>query len=120
MFCTTPGVALSRAVTPKKAMEMLLTGTAISPQEALEFGLVNRVVPPEKLEEEVMALARQISAASSYTLAIGKHAFYRQVELERPAAYDLAERVMVENLLAEDAQEGISAFLEKREAKWAN
>ena len=120
LFCTTPGVALSRAVTPKKAMEMLLTGRPISPQEALEFGLVNRVVPPEKLDAEVMALAQQVSAASSYTLAIGKQAFYRQVELERPAAYDLAQRVMVQNLLAEDAQEGISAFLEKREPRWAN
>jgi enoyl-CoA hydratase/carnithine racemase len=67
-----------------------------------------------------MALARHISAASSYTLALGKHAFYRQVELERPAAYELAQRVMVQNLLAEDAQEGISAFLDKRQPKWSN
>lgn len=106
LFCTTPGVALARAVTPKKAMEMLLTGTPIGPHEALEYGLVNRVVPPEKLEEEVMELARQISTASSYTLAMGKRAFYQQVELECPAAYDLAQRAMVENLLAEDAQVG--------------
>jgi enoyl-CoA hydratase/carnithine racemase len=120
LFCTTPGVAVSRAVTPKKAMEMLLTGTPLSAQEALECGLINRVVQVDKLEEEVMALARQISAASTYTIAVGKSAFYRQLELERPAAYDLAQRVMVENLLAEDAQEGIAAFLEKRQPKWAN
>ena len=120
LFCTTPGVAVARAVMPKKAMEMLLTGTPIPAQEALEFGLINRVVPQEELEERVMALARQISNASSHTLAIGKPAFYQQLEMDRPAAYGFAQRVMVENLLAEDAQEGISAFLQKREPKWSN
>ena len=120
LFCTTPGVAVSRAVMPKKAMEMLLTGTPIPAREALEIGLINRVVPSEELEERVMALARQISAASSHTLALGKPAFYQQLDMDRPAAYGFAQRVMVENLLAEDAQEGITAFLEKREAKWAN
>ena len=120
LFCTTPGVAVSRAVMPKKAMEMLLTGTPIPAREALDFGLINRVVPPEELEERVMELARQISSASSQTLALGKPAFYQQIDMDRPAAYGFAQRVMVENLLAEDAQEGITAFLEKREAKWAN
>jgi enoyl-CoA hydratase/carnithine racemase len=120
LFCTTPGVAVARAVMPKKAMEMLLTGTPIPAQEALEFGLINRVVPPEELEDRVMALARQISAASSQTLAIGKPAFYQQVEMDRPAAYGYAQGVMVENLMAEDAQEGITAFLQKREPKWSN
>jgi enoyl-CoA hydratase/carnithine racemase len=120
LFCTTPGVALGRAVHTKKAMEMLLTGTPISAREALEVGLVNRVVPDEELEERVMELARQISSASSQTLAIGKPAFYRQIEMDRPAAYDLAQKVMVDNLLKEDAQEGISAFLEKREPHWNN
>jgi len=120
LFCTTPGVAVSRAVMPKKAMEMLLTGTPIPAQEALEIGLINRVVPPEELEERVMALARQISAASRHTLAIGKPAFYQQLDMDRPAAYGFAQRVMVENLLAEDAQEGISAFLQKREPKWSS
>ena len=119
LFCTTTGVAVARAVMPKKAMEMLLTGAPISAQEALEFGLISRVVAPEELEENVMGLARQISAASAPTLALGKKAFYQQVELDRPAAYRLAQRVMVENLLEEDAHEGISAFLEKRQPKWA-
>ncbi len=120
LFCTTPGVAVSRAVMPKKAMEMLLTGTPIPAREALECGLVNRVAPPDELEERVMALARQISSASSHTLAIGKPAFYQQLEMGRPAAYGFAQKVMVENLMAHDAQEGISAFLQKREPKWAN
>ncbi len=118
LFCTTPGVAVARAIMPKKAMEMLLTGTPISAQEALEFGPISRVVPAAELEEHVMQLARQIAKASSQTLAIGKPAFYQQIELDRPAAYDMAQRVMVENLLAEDAQEGIAAFLEKRNPQW--
>ena len=120
LFCTTPGVALGRAVHTKKAMEMLLTGTPIPANEALAVGLVNRVVPDDQLEEQVMELARQISSSSSQTLAIGKPAFYRQIEMDRPAAYDLAQKVMVDNLLKDDAQEGISAFLEKREAHWNN
>ena len=120
LFCTTPGVAVSRAVMPKKAMEMLLTGTAIPALEALEFGLINRVVPPDELEQSVMELARQISSASTQTVAIGKPAFYRQLDMDRRAAYGFAQRVMVENLLAEDAQEGINAFLEKREPKWVH
>ena len=118
LFCTTPGVAVARAVMPKKAMEMLLTGAPIPAQEALDFGLVSRVAPADELEECVMALARRIASASSQTLAIGKPAFYQQLEMDRPAAYDMAQRVMVENLLAEDAQEGIAAFLEKRDPKW--
>ena len=119
LFCTTPGVALARSVaTTKKAMEMLLTGAPISSREALEIGLVNRVTPDAELEEQVMDLARQISSASSQTLAVGKPAFYQQIELDRPAAYDMAQKVMVDNLLKEDAKEGIAAFLEKREPNW--
>ena len=118
LFCTTPGVAVSRAVMPKKAMEMLLTGDPISAQEALEFGLVNRVVSPEELETTVMELARKISSASSQTLAIGKPAFYRQLEMDRPAAYKFAQGVMVDNLMADDAREGITAFLDKRDPHW--
>lgn len=120
LFCTTPGVAVARAVMPKKAMEMLLTGAPIPASEALEFGLISRVADPDELEEEVMELARQIARASSRTLALGKPAFYRQLEMDRPSAYTMAQQVMVDNLLEEDAQEGITAFLEKREPHWKN
>jgi len=118
LFCTTPGVALVRAVGPKKAMEMLLTGQPISAREAEQAGLVNRVVPADRLDEETMALARQIITASGYTLGVGKRAFYEQLPLDRPRAYEVASRVMVENTLAPDAQEGMKAFLEKRPPKW--
>ena len=120
LFCSTPAVALSRAVSQKRAMEMLLTGIPISARTAQEWGLVNRVVPADLLEDTVMHLAQHIARASSYTLAIGKQAFYRQLQVERPAAYEMAQRAMVENLLAHDAQEGITAFLEKREPQWMN
>ena len=120
LFCTTPGVAVARAVMPKKAMEMLLTGAPIPASEALEFGLISRVADPDELEEEVMKLARQVARASSRTLALGKPAFYRQLEMDRPSAYTMAQQVMVDNLLEEDAQEGITAFLEKREPHWKN
>ena len=90
----------------------------MSAAEALEIGLVNRVVADDELEEQVWDLAARIGAASSQTLAVGKPAFYRQIELDRPAAYEMAQKVMVDNLLKEDAKEGISAFLEKREPRW--
>ena len=120
LFCSTPAVALSRAVNPKQAMEMLLTGIPISARTALDWGLVNRVVPASQLEGAVMDLARHIARASAYTLAVGKQAFYRQLQVDRPEAYAMAQRTMVENLLAEDAREGITAFLEKREPQWQN
>ena len=120
LFCSTPAVALSRAVNPKQAMEMLLTGIPITAQTAMDWGLINRVVPEDQLEDSVMQLAWHIAKASSYTLAVGKQAFYRQLQVDRPAAYDMAQRTMVENLLTYDAQEGITAFLEKREPEWAN
>jgi enoyl-CoA hydratase/carnithine racemase len=120
LFCTTPGVALVRAVLPKKAMEMLLTGTSISAQEAERAGLVNRVVPKEKLAEQTMALARQICDASRSILALGKRAFYDQLPLDYAGAYAQAQRIMVANALATQAQEGIRAFLEKRVPKWAD
>ena len=119
LFCTTPGVALARAVPRKKAMEMLLTGKPISAEEALECGLVNRVVPPEELVEQTLALARQIASASSETVAMGKAAFYRQVEVALPDAYVLAEKAMVDNLRTDDAREGIDAFLSKRPPRWS-
>ena len=119
LFCTTPGVALARAVGPKKAMEMLLTGRAISAAEAERAGLVNRVVSPDRLEPETLALARQILAASSYVIGLGKRAFYAQAALDRPAAYDLAQRAMVENCQAADAREGMTAFLAKRQPRWS-
>ncbi len=118
LFCTTPGVALSRAVGPKKAMEMLLTGTPIPAREAEAAGLVNRVVPAERLHDEALALARQVAAASADTLAIGKRAFYEQLPLDRPSAYAVAQRVMVENAARPDAREGMNAFLEKRPPRW--
>ena len=119
LFCTTPGVAVSRTVQVKKAMEMLLTGSAITASEAVEYGLINRAVPKDKLKQEVEGLARKISAASASTIALGKSAFYRQREMDIPEAYQMAEKVMVENLLSEDAYEGITAFLEKRTPTWS-
>ena len=118
LFCTTPGVAVSRAIRTKKAMEMLLTGTPITAHEAVEYGLINRAVPADQLRDEVAELARTISNASAYTVALGKSAFYRQREMDIPTAYEMAEKVMVENLVAADAQEGITAFLEKRTPHW--
>ena len=118
LFCTTPGVAVARSVMPKKAMEMLLTGKPISAREALEFGLISRIAPAEELETQVMELARQIASASADTLALGKAAFYQQIEMDRPSAYQFASKVMVDNLQTDDAKEGISAFLEKRQPVW--
>jgi enoyl-CoA hydratase/carnithine racemase len=118
LFCTTPAVALARAVTPKKAMEMLLTGSPISAREAERAGLVNRVVPSAQLADETMKLAQQICSASTSTVALGKKAFYEQLPLDRPAAYEVAQKAMVKNAVAADAQEGMRAFLEKRAPKW--
>jgi enoyl-CoA hydratase/carnithine racemase len=118
LFCTTPGVALARAVPGKKAMEMLLTGNPISAAEAERAGLVNRVVPDERLHEETLALARQIAEASRDTIALGKRGFYQQIQRDRPAAYAVAQDVMVGNSQDANAQEGICAFLEKRRPVW--
>jgi enoyl-CoA hydratase/carnithine racemase len=118
LFCSTPMVALSRAVGRKAAMEMLLTGELIDAHRAREIGLVNRVVPDNALDAAVTALARQIAGKSCLTLAIGKQAFYRQAELDLAAAYTLTAEVMTRNMLAHDAEEGIDAFLEKRPAVW--
>ena len=120
LFCTTPGVAVSRAIGAKRSMEMLLTGHPISADYAAEIGLINRVVSPDDLEQSVLQLARQIGEASSSTVALGKQAFYNQMELGTSDAYQLAEETMVKNLQDEDAREGIAAFLEKRTPKWNN
>jgi enoyl-CoA hydratase/carnithine racemase len=119
LFCTTPMVALSRAVGRKRAMEMLLTGRIVDAYTAAEWGLVNRVVPAAELASETRRLACQIAEASSFTIGLGKHAFYSQIDLDQPKAYAYAREVMTGNAVAHDAQEGISAFLEKRPATWS-
>jgi enoyl-CoA hydratase/carnithine racemase len=118
LFCSTPMVALSRAVGRKAAMEMLLTGELIDAEKAKALGLINRVVPGAELHGAVDALAHQIAAKSAFTVAIGKEAFYRQAELDLAGAYRYAAEVMTRNMLAEDAAEGIDAFLEKRRPIW--
>ncbi|MDE2007547.1 MAG: enoyl-CoA hydratase [Rhodospirillales bacterium] len=118
LFCSTPMVALSRAVGRKAAMEMLLTGELIDAARAREIGLINRVVPDAELDAAVAALAGRIAGKSPLTLAIGKEAFYRQAECDLEAAYRYASEVMTRNMLARDAEEGIDAFLGKREPVW--
>jgi enoyl-CoA hydratase/carnithine racemase len=118
LFCTTPMVALSRAVGRKRAMEMLLTGKLVGASTAAEWGLINRVVPANQLESATRELACAIAEASSFTIALGKQAYYAQIDLDQLKAYAYAKEVMTLNSLAHDAQEGMSAFLEKREACW--
>jgi enoyl-CoA hydratase/carnithine racemase len=118
LFCSTPMVALSRNVSAKHAMEMLLTGDMVSAEDAWRIGLVNRVVPGGKAQDEALAFARKITSKSALTLKVGKEAFYRQRDMAIGEAYDYAAKVMVENMLARDAEEGIGAFIEKREPRW--
>jgi enoyl-CoA hydratase/carnithine racemase len=118
LFCSTPMVALSRNVSRKAAMEMLLTGDMVGATKACEIGLINRVVPAHALMDEALALAQKIAAKPRATLKIGKEAFYRQIELPLDEAYGYASCVMVDNMLHAEAQEGISAFLEKRAPSW--
>jgi enoyl-CoA hydratase/carnithine racemase len=118
LFCSTPMVALSRNVSRKHAMQMLLTGDLISAEEAARIGLINEVVPAGQERAAAIKLAEKVAAKSTLTVKIGKEAFYRQAEMSLADAYDYASHVMVENMLARDAEEGISAFIEKREAKW--
>lgn len=118
LFCSTPMVALTRNIGRKQAMEMLLTGETIDAATAERFGLINRAVPASELDDAVLALARRIASKSPLTLAIGKEAFYRQAEMSTKDAYAYASEVMTRNMLARDAQEGIGAFIEKREAVW--
>jgi enoyl-CoA hydratase/carnithine racemase len=118
LFCSTPMVALSRNVPRKRAMEMLLLGEMLPAQAAAEYGLVNRVVPANKLMEEALGLARLIASKPAATLAVGKEAFYRQIEMPLAEAYDYAAGVMVTNMLHAEAKEGIGAFIDKRPPDW--
>jgi len=118
LFCTTPMVALSRAVGRKRALQMLLTGEMVDAATAADWGLVNRVVAPEALEETTLTLARRIADASRLVVGIGKAAFYAQIELDQNKAYAYAKEVMTMNALADDAQEGMAAFVERRSPQW--
>jgi len=118
LFCSTPMVALARNVARKRAMEMLLLGEMLPAAQAADYGLINRVVAQDRLMEEAMALAGKIAEKSPATVAIGKAAFYAQIEMPLGEAYAYASKVMVENMMAADAAEGIAAFLDKRKPEW--
>jgi len=118
LFCSTPMVALSRAVGRKRALEMLMTGKLVDARTACEWGLINRAVPADQLEAETRQLACHIAQASGFTVGLGKQAYYAQIDLDQQNAYAYTKEVMSMNALAQDAQEGISAFLEKRAACW--
>ena len=118
LFCTTPMVALSRAIGRKRALQMLMTGKLISAETAADWGLVNTVVPADELESATRELALSIASASSLTVALGKQAFYTQIDLDQPKAYAYAKEVMSMNAMAADAQEGMCAFLDKRQPAW--
>ena len=118
LFCSTPMVALSRNVPRKQAMEMLLTGEPVSATTARDIGLVNRVVAAGTERDAAIALAQKVALKSAYTIKLGKAAFYRQAEMSLADAYRYAAEVMTENMMAHDAEEGIGAFIEKREPKW--
>jgi enoyl-CoA hydratase/carnithine racemase len=120
LFCSTPMVPVARSIGRKRALEMLFTGEMIDARTALEWGLVNRVVAADRLDQEVDELARRIASASAYVLALGKRAFYAQDQLPEDGAYDIAYEVMVDNAQADDAHEGMRAFLEKRAPQWRN
>jgi len=118
LFCTTPMVALTRAIGRKRALEMLLTGQMVDAHTAADWGLINRVVPAAELEGESRKLAAKVAEASSMVVALGKQAFYAQIDLDQPKAYAYAKEVMSRNAVAADAQEGIAAFLGKRPPCW--
>uniref|UniRef100_A0ABM5GLX2 Enoyl-CoA hydratase domain-containing protein 3, mitochondrial n=1 Tax=Pogona vitticeps TaxID=103695 RepID=A0ABM5GLX2_9SAUR len=120
LFCSTPGVAVGRSLPRKVALQMLLTGEPMTAQEALLHGLVSRVVPEDKLEEETLRIARKICESSRSVLALGKAAFYKQMEQDLSAAYGTTSRVMVDNLAMKDGQEGIEAFISKRKPAWSS
>jgi enoyl-CoA hydratase/carnithine racemase len=118
LFCSTPMVPVSRAVGRKRAMQMLLTGDPIDAATALDWGLINRVVPREQLEPAALELVQAIARSSAYTVATGKRAFYSQIDRTEDEAYEHCEQVMTDNALAHDAQEGMTAFLDKRAPVW--
>ena len=118
LFCSTPMVALSRNVSRKHAMEMLLTGELITAEHAARIGLINAVTEPGRERDEALKLAKTIAAKSAVTVKLGKEAFYRQIEMPLDEAYSYTAEVMVENMLARDAEEGIGAFIDKRQPKW--
>ena len=118
LFCSTPMVPLSRTVGKKQAMEMLLTGDLIDAKKALSIGLINNVFETEKLQENVLKIANKIASKSSATIKIGKDAFYKQKDMSLKEAYDYTSKIMTENMLHKDSEEGITAFLEKRSPNW--
>ncbi|XP_016072430.1 PREDICTED: enoyl-CoA hydratase domain-containing protein 3, mitochondrial [Miniopterus natalensis] len=120
LFCSTPGVALGRAVPRKVALEMLFTGEPISAQEALLHGLLSRVVPEEQLEKETMRIAKKIASLSRPVVSLGKATFYKQVRQDLRTAYHLASQTMVDNVALQDGQEGIKAFIQKRKPAWSH
>jgi enoyl-CoA hydratase/carnithine racemase len=120
LFCSTPMVAVSRKVSIKKTMKMLLTGESIDAKYAKEIGLINECYPIEILESEVLNLAKKIASKSNLTIKIGKKAFYKQIEMSLRKAYKHTSKVMTENMMKQDAKEGVSAFLEKRKPSWKN
>ncbi|CAB3997826.1 enoyl- hydratase domain-containing 3, mitochondrial [Paramuricea clavata] len=120
LFCSTPAVALGRAVPHKITMEMLFTGKPISAEDAFRYGLINKVVPEDDLEEETMKLAEQICTTSQPVVAMGKKCYYKQITQDRDDAYRIAGQVMVDNLKLQDGNEGIKAFIEKRKPQWTH
>ena len=118
LFCSTPMVAISRNLSNKHSMEMLLTGELISSDKAAKIGLINDVIEMNELKNFVLDKAKKISKKSSVTLKIGKEAFYKQLDMKLSDAYDYASKVMVQNMLKLDAKEGIDAFIDKREPNW--
>lgn len=118
LWCLTPMVAISRTIAPKHAMQMLLTGKLFDAQAAMRFGLINEAVPADRLDAAVAELAGEIAAKSTFTVALGKQAFYRQLGMDLASAYDYTSEVVVRNMLAHDAKEGIAAFTEKRAPVW--
>ena len=118
LFCSTPMVALSRNIPIKKSLEMLLTGEYINSQTALEWGLINQVVSEQNLEKQTKVLAKKISSKSRHTIKTGKKAFYKQLNMNLSDAYAYTSQIMADNMLSQDANEGISSFIEKREPSW--